>query len=214
MTEALQIPHVTEFREIDATGLLEAHAVLRPRFEETGLRLSLLPLLVKACTWALARHPSLNATFDAEASRITQHRSVHLGIATATDDGLMVPVLRDSDELSLRETAAGIERLVHLARTRTAAPQHLSGGTFTLTNFGSFGTWLGTPIIRPPEVAIAGFGRVEEKVIAVDGAPVVRPVLPIVVACDHRINDGAHLAGLVSDLAAALRQPLLLVDDL
>lgn len=214
MTEALRIPHVTEFREIDATALLEARALLRPRFEEAGLRLSILPFLVKACTWALARHPSLNARFDAENERITQYRSVHLGIATATDDGLIVPVLRHSDELSMRAIAAEIDRLADLARTRKASPEELGDGTFTLTNFGSFGTWLGTPIIRPPEVAIAGFGRVEQKVIPVDGAPAVRPVLPIVVAADHRINDGAHLGGLVSDIAAALSQPLLLLDGI
>lgn len=212
MTEALRIPHATEFREIDATALLEARAALRPRFEEAGLRLSILPFLVKACTWALARRPSLNARFDAENERITQYRAVHLGIATATDDGLIVPVLRNSDDMSLREIASHIDRLARLARTRTATSEELGDGTFTLTNFGSYGTWLGTPIIRPPEVAIAGFGRVEQKVIPVDGAPAVRPVLPIVVAADHRINDGAHLGGLVSDIGSALTQPLLLLD--
>jgi len=214
MTEALRIPHVTEFREIDATALLEARAALRPRFEEAELRLSILPFLVKACTWALARHPSLNARFDAENERITQHRAVHLGIATATKDGLIVPVLRNSEELSLREIASEIDRLARLARTRRASSEELGNGTFTLTNFGSYGTWLGTPIIRPPEVAIAGFGRVENKVLPVDGAPAVRPVLPIVAAADHRINDGAHLGGLVSDIASALTQPLLLLDSI
>ena len=137
----------------------------------------------------------------------------HLGIATSTDDGLIVPVLHDIDLLSLREIARDIDSLAEAARSRKATLAQLSGGTFTLTNFGSFGTWLGTPIIHPPEVAIAGFGRIAEKVLAIDGVPVVRPILPIVVAADHRINDGADLGALVTDIATVLQEPLLLLDE-
>lgn len=212
MTEALRIPHVTEFREIDATALLSARATLKPRFERDGLRLSVLPFLAKACAWALARNPSFNARFDPDTGRLTQYGAVHLGIATSTDDGLIVPVLHDIDQLSLREIARDIDSLAEATRARKATLAQLSGGTFTVTNFGSFGTWLGTPIIRPPEVAIAGFGRISEKVLAIDGTPAVRPVLPIVVAADHRINDGADLGALVTDIASVLQEPLLLLD--
>lgn len=213
MTEALRIPHVTEFREIDATAILAARATLKPHFERDGIRLSILPFLAKACAWALARNPSFNARFDADAGRLTQFDAVHLGIATSTDDGLIVPVLHDMDQLSLRQIAREIDPLAEAARTRKASLAQLSGGTFTLTNFGSFGTWLGTPIIHSPEVAIAGFGRIQDKVIAIDGSPAVRPVLPIVVAADHRINDGADLGALVSDIATVLLDPILLLDE-
>ncbi|MQA80051.1 MAG: 2-oxo acid dehydrogenase subunit E2 [Streptosporangiales bacterium] len=213
MTEALRIPHITEFREVDATALLAAREALRPRLERDGLRLTMLPLLVRVCAWALARHPSMNARFDAENERLTQCGSVGLGIATATDDGLIVPVLHDADRRSLRDTVSELDRLVEAARARTARPADLAAGSCTLSNFGSLGTWLGTPVIRPPEVAIIGFGRVTEKVVAVDGVPVVRPVLPVVAATDHRVNDGAHLAALVGDLAAVVEQPLLLLDE-
>ena len=213
MTEALRIPHVTEFREIDATAILAARATLKPHFERDGIRLSILPFLAKACAWALARNPSFNARFDADAGRLTQFEAVHLGIATSTDDGLIVPVLHDLDQLSLRQIAQEIDPLAEAARTRKASLAQLSGGTFTLTNFGSFGTWLGTPIIHSPEVAIAGFGRIQDKVIAIDGSPAVRPVLPIVVAVDHRINDGADLGALVSDIATVLLDPILLLDE-
>lgn len=211
MTEALTIPHVSEFREVDATQLLAARAALKPSFEARGARLSVFPLLLKAVMRALAIQPSMNATFDAASETLTTHAGVNLGVATATDDGLIVPVVRDADLLSLTELAQDVERLADRARTRTATPEELTGGSFTVTNFGSFGTWLGNPVIRPPEVGIAGFGRITDKVIAINGQPVVRPVLPIVVATDHRVNDGAHLAQFVNALADAVAQPLLLL---
>lgn len=211
MTEALTIPHVTEFREVDASNILAARAALRPAFEANGLRLSVFPLLLKAVIRALEIVPSMNATYEATAKTLTKHAGVHLGVATATDDGLIVPVVRDADLLNLTDLSQEVERLAGRARTRSATPEELTGGSFTVTNFGSFGAWLGNPVIRPPEVGIAGFGRITEKVIAVDGQAVVRPVLPIVVAADHRINDGAHLAGFVNALADAVAQPLLLL---
>lgn len=211
MTEALTIPHVTEFREVDASNILAARAALRPAFEANGLRLSVFPLLLKAVIRALEIVPSMNATYEATAETLTKHAGVHLGVATATDDGLIVPVVRDADLLNLTDLSQEVERLAGRARTRSATPEELTGGSFTVTNFGSFGAWLGNPVIRPPEVGIAGFGRITEKVIAVDGQALVRPVLPIVVATDHRINDGAHLAGFVNALADAVAQPLLLL---
>lgn len=211
MTQALTIPHVIEFREIDATGLLAAHTALRSTFEKQGLRFSLFPLLLKAAVRSLQAHPSMNATFDAERGTVTRHGTIHLGMATSTDDGLIVPVIRDADQLPLGALAATADRLADAARRRTANPQELSGGTCTVTNFGSFGTWLGTPIIRPPEVGIIGFGRITERVIPVDGAPAVRPVLPVVVATDHRVHDGSHLAAFMGTLTEALIEPILLL---
>jgi len=211
MSEALRIPHITEFKEIDATALMSLRSELAPEFEKSGIKFSVTPLLMRACVIALQNHPSFNARFDAEMSEIRQYDDINLGFATATDDGLIVPVMRKANDFTVSMLAEQTEQLAELAKTRKATPDQLGGGTFTITNFGSFGTWLGTPIIRPPEVAIAGFGRIAEKVIPVDGIPAVRMVLPIVVAADHRINDGAHLGAFVSDIAQLLLNPESLV---
>lgn len=211
MTLSLQVPHVLEFREIDASALLAAHQVLKAELGHDGLKLSVLPLLMAATIRALHRHPTFNATYDADREEVMQYGGVHLGMATATDDGLIVPVLHDADLLSIDGLSLAIDRAADRARRRQASPEELSGGSFTVTNFGSFGTWLGTPIIRRPEVGIAGFGRISEKVIAVDGAPAVRPVLPLVVAADHRINDGAHLGAFVGEITKTLSEPVLLL---
>lgn len=211
MTQALTIPHVIEFREVDATNLLAARAALRPSFVANGVKFSVLPLLLLAVMRGLEIQPSMNATYDAATETLTKYAGVHLGMATATDDGLIVPVIRDADLLDLTQLAQEAERLADRARTRTATPAELTGGSFTVTNFGSFGTWMGSPVIRPPEVGIAGFGRIAEKPVAVDGRVVIRPMLPIVVATDHRVNDGAHLAEFVNAIAEAVVQPLLLL---
>jgi len=211
MSEALRIPHITEFKEIDATALLALRSELAPQFEKAGTKLSVTPLLMRACILALKNHPTFNSRFDAEMGEIRQYEDINLGFATSTEDGLIVPVMRTANDFTVSKLASETDRLADLAKTRKATTDQLGGGTFTITNFGSFGTWLGTPIIRPPEVAIAGFGRIAEKVIPVDGQPAVRMVLPIVVAADHRINDGAHLGAFVSDIAQLLLNPETLV---
>ena len=205
-----QIPHVTEFREIDATQLVRAHRALRDRWPADRPRLTLLPLLAMACVAALRRHPALNASLDLQRETIRYHGPVHLGIATSSPEGLTVPVLRDADRMGLAEMSAGLAAAVDAARGRRARPEQLSGGTFTLTNFGTYGTWLGTPVINPPQAAIAGFGRVRDAVVAVDGRPVVRPTLPLAVSADHRIIDGDVLGAFVAEIAALITDPVLL----
>lgn len=213
MSQALTIPHILEFKEIDATALLALRSDLTKDFEAQGQKLSVTPFLMRACVLALAKHKTFNARFDSDAAEIAQFENVNLGFATATDDGLIVPVIQNAQNLSVKELAQETDNLAALAKSRKASLEQLSGGTFTLTNFGSFGTWLGTPIIHAPEVAIAGFGRITEKVLAVDGIPTVRMVLPIVVAADHRVNDGAHLGAFVSEIADLLLHPLSLLEN-
>jgi pyruvate dehydrogenase E2 component (dihydrolipoamide acetyltransferase) len=208
MTVAWQVPHITEFREVDATALLAVHARLRLSIADAGRKLTFLPFFLRACAAALRRHPRFNASLDLENSQIIEHGQVNIGVATASPDGLLVPVVRDADELSLLSLVQCIDNLTSAARTRTATREDLSGGTFTVTNFGSFGTWLGTPVIRPPEGAIAGFGRISDRVVAVDGQPAVRKTLPIVVAADHRLNDGADLAAFINEIAAYVSDPV------
>jgi pyruvate/2-oxoglutarate dehydrogenase complex dihydrolipoamide acyltransferase (E2) component len=203
MTQALAIPHILEFKEIDATALLAA----REQVNSAGHKLSVTPFLMKAVINALLLHPTFNARFNSEANEVAQFDAVHLGIATATPDGLIVPVLHNAQGRDVVDLGAQLDELAELAKTRKASPEQLTGGTFSLTNFGSFGTWLGTPVIRPPEVGIAGFGRIADKVIVVDGQPAVRKILPIVVAADHRVNDGAHLGAFAAEIAQQLLNP-------
>ncbi|MGH8906152.1 MAG: dihydrolipoamide acetyltransferase family protein [Egibacteraceae bacterium] len=210
MTQAWrEIPHITDFREVDAAELVRARARLRERL---GPQLTYLPLFVAAVAAALRRHPAMNASLDYAAQTITYHRRHHIGIATATGDGLIVPVLRDADRKTLAEIAAEASALAAAARSRgVVTPEQTSGGTFTVTNFGSYGGWLGTPMIRPPEAGIAGFGRIHDAVVAVDGVPAVRPLLPLVVAADHRLIDGDVLGRFATDLAELLADPVLLL---
>ena len=201
-----EIPHITEFREVDASTLVQARERLRSGFESQGIRLTYLPLLIKALASALTKHPRFNATLDLRRDRIVFNDSLNIGIAVGTEDGLLVPVLRDVQRLTLAEIARGIGELADAARKGTLLPAMVGGGTCTVSNFGSYGTWLGTPIIRAPEVAIVGFGRIRDAVIAVNGAPAVRPMLPIAVATDHRLNDGSHLAAFVDELERCCRE--------
>ena len=214
MTQAWrEIPHITDFREVDATELVRARARLRGWLECEGVRLTFLPLFVKAVVAALARHPALNASLDLAAGTITYHRRHHIGIATATEEGLIVPVLRDADRKSLAEIAREAATLAEAARARAVTPRQTAGGTFTITNPGSYGAGFGTLVIRPPEAAIAGFGRIHDAVVPVDGKPAVRPLLPLTVAADHRLIDGDALGGFTADLAELLSNPVLLLSS-
>lgn len=195
------IPHVAEFREIDATALVAARANARAR----GATLTYLPFFVLAVARALRANPNFNAALDLEREQIVQRSRCNIGIATALDDGLVVPVLGDADRLSLTEATAALDGLIGDARAHRPLPQE--NAAVTITNFGSYGTWLGTPIVRTGEASIVGFGRIRDAVIAVDGAPAVRPVLPIAVAADHRLNDGEALARYAAAIAEACGDP-------
>jgi pyruvate dehydrogenase E2 component (dihydrolipoamide acetyltransferase) len=194
----LEVPRIIDYREVDATALLEMRArlALRPT-----------PLIVRAAVVAAREHPYVNASIDLERETITLHRHYHVGIATAGPDGLTVPVIHDADDRSLDELAREIEALSQAARERRLTPQQLAGATLTVNNFGSLGTWLGTPIVRPPEVLNLGVGAIRDRVVAVDGQPVVRPTLVLSVAGDHRVLDGDTLAAYVTRVAALLEAP-------
>jgi pyruvate dehydrogenase E2 component (dihydrolipoamide acetyltransferase) len=209
-----EVPHIVEFRQIDATQLRQAKQVYRSRAEHEGGRLTFLAFFVKAVAMALARHPTFNARLDMAGEQIICSGHHNIGIATATDAGLIVPVLRNVEKLSIMEIALALESLIDRARRQVLSPSEMAEGSFTITNFGSYGTWLGTPIIRAPEVAIVGFGRIQQAVLAIDGAAVVRPVLPISAATDHRVHDGRHLAAFLDTLTEVLSDPVkFLADD-
>jgi pyruvate dehydrogenase E2 component (dihydrolipoamide acetyltransferase) len=207
------VPHIVEFRQIDATQLQRAKEVHRSRAEQKGSRLTFLPFFVKAAATGLARHPSFNARLDMDREEIIQSRHCNIGIAIATDDGLTVPVLRNVEGLSIWDIALALDKVIDRARRQVLSPSDLAGGSFTITNFGTYGTWLGTPIIHSPEVAIVGFGRIQHAVLAIDGAPAVRPVLPISAATDHRVHDGSHLAAFLDTITELLSNPLMFFTD-
>jgi pyruvate dehydrogenase E2 component (dihydrolipoamide acetyltransferase) len=220
LTRAWQeVPRIVDYREVDATALVGARTSLRQRALDRGdealaKALTPTPLVVRAAVIAAQQHPYVNASIDLEREEITLHRHYNVGIATAGPDGLTVPVVHDADRRSLAEIALEIAELANAARERRLRPDQLAGATLTVNNFGSLGTWMGTPIVRPPEVVNIGVGAIREQVVAVEGAPVVRPTLVLSTAGDHRVLDGDTLAAFVNDVAHLLENPVLLFEDL
>jgi pyruvate dehydrogenase E2 component (dihydrolipoamide acetyltransferase) len=220
LTRAWQeVPRIVDYREVDATALVRARASLRQRALDRGdealaTALTPTPLVVRAAVIAAQEHPYVNASIDLEREEITLHRHYNVGIATAGPDGLTVPVVHDADRRSLADIALEIAELARAARERRLRPEQLAGATLTVNNFGSLGTWMGTPIVRPPEVVNVGVGAIREQVVAVEGAPVVRPTLVLSTAGDHRVLDGDTLAAFVTSVAVLLEDPVLLFEDL
>jgi pyruvate dehydrogenase E2 component (dihydrolipoamide acetyltransferase) len=220
LTRAWQeIPHVIDYREVDATNLIRFRQVLKQRASERGdtalaRAMTPTPLIIRAAAKALRENPYVNSSIDLERGEITLHEQVNIGVATATPDGLMVPVLHDADRKSISEIAVEVAELVADARERRLAPGQLAGGTFTVNNYGGLGIWLGTPIIRPPEVANLGVGAIRDQVVPVDGVPAVRPILVLAVSGDHRVLDADNLAAFVTQVVGLLEEPLLLLEDL
>ncbi|MFN8498582.1 MAG: dihydrolipoamide acetyltransferase family protein [Anaerolineae bacterium] len=214
MEIAWRVPHVTSFEEVDATRLVALKAALAPEAERRGLRLSYTPIFVKVVVQALKENPYFNATLDMEKGEILLRRYYHIGVAAAIPEGLVVPVVRHADRLSLFQVAAEVNRLAEGARARRLSVPELSGSTFSITNFGSFGGQQGTPIINPPEVAILGVGRIEPKAVVVDGRIEARPMLPLALSFDHRLIDGAAGAAFLGRVRALLAHPETLMLDM
>jgi pyruvate dehydrogenase E2 component (dihydrolipoamide acetyltransferase) len=207
-----EIPHITAMDELDATALLDA----RRRLAETavGSDITLAVLFVAAVARGLRRHPLMNASVDMAAGEILVHDGCHVGLAVATDAGLLVPVVRDADRRPLLDLAAEIRRLTGAARQGRADLADLRGGTFTVTNYGSLGGRFATPLIRPPEVGIMGFGAIRPRPFVVDGAVAARPTLPYCCSADHRLVDGDLLTAFSEDVAGLLADPVRLLAEL
>ncbi|MEU7716026.1 dihydrolipoamide acetyltransferase family protein [Micromonospora chalcea] len=204
-----EIPEVTIWVDVDATGLLETRAAINAATPETPV--SILALLARICLSGLRKFPQLNAHVDTEGQRIIQSGGVHLGIAAQTDRGLVVPVLRDAQRLTTRELAAALAETTAAARAGTLPPAQLTGGTFTLNNYGVFGVDGSTPIINHPEAALLGVGRIVDKPWVVDGQLAVRKVTQISLTFDHRVCDGGVAGGFLRHVADCVEQPALLV---
>ncbi|MFF0251770.1 dihydrolipoamide acetyltransferase family protein [Micromonospora zamorensis] len=204
-----EIPEVTIWVDVDATGLLETRAAINAATPDAPV--SILALLARICLSGLRRFPQLNARVDTEAQRIVQSAGVHLGIAAQTDRGLLVPVLRDAQRLTTAELAAELAATTAAARAGSLPPARLTGGTFTLNNYGVFGVDGSTPIINHPEAALLGVGRIVDKPWVVDGQLAVRKVTQLSLTFDHRVCDGGVAGGFLRHVADCVERPALLI---
>jgi 2-oxoisovalerate dehydrogenase E2 component (dihydrolipoyl transacylase) len=211
-----EIPDATCWVDADATGLLAARDALNA--DPAQPRIGLLPLLARVCSAALARYPELNSTVvtgpDGSPTGIRRNPAVHLGFAAQTERGLVVPVVRDAQRLSTEQLAAEMARLVTAARAGRLSPAELTGGTFTLNNYGVFGVDGSTPIINHPEAAMLGVGRITAKPWVVGGELAVRQVVQLSLSFDHRVCDGATAGGLLRLVADAVESPTTLLRHL
>jgi pyruvate dehydrogenase E2 component (dihydrolipoamide acetyltransferase) len=201
------IPHVTHFDRADITDL---DALIRRNLEparQRGVTLTLTSFLLKAAAITLAAHPQFNASLDAAAGTLIAKRYYHLGVAVATDRGLIVPVIRDVDKKPVLELARELAALAQRVREGKAALDDLRGGTFTITNIGALGGTGAIPIINYPEAAILGVARGREEAVVRDGAIVARLLLPFTLTFDHRVADGADGARFAADIVRLLEHP-------
>ena len=206
------IPHFTYVEEIDVTALEDLRAQLNAGRGERP-KLTMLPLLIVAICKALPDFPMLNARYDDEAGVVTRHGSVHLGLATQTDAGLMVPVVRDAQDRNIWQLASEIRRLAEAARSGKATSEELSGSTLTLTSLGPLGGVATTPVINRPEVAIIGPNRVIERPVFRGKEIVAAKLMNLSISCDHRVVDGWDAASFVQAVRKLLEAPAFLFVD-
>jgi pyruvate dehydrogenase E2 component (dihydrolipoyllysine-residue acetyltransferase) len=204
---ARTIAHVTGFHEVDAGGFIELATRLRRAAEEKGRRFPFDALLVRAAAIALRQHPIFNSSLDETAGEMVFHDDVNIGVATATREGLIVPVVKKADTFDLDALAAEVDRVASAARDGKTALADLQGGTFTISNTGAWRGGFGTSLIRPPEVALVAFGRVEERAVVRDGHVVARAVMPMSVTFDHRVIDGEQGLSFALTLRELIEQP-------
>ena len=191
-------------------GCIPSKALIAAAAQEQGVKVTFLPFLVKAAVAALKKHPWLNASLDEARSEIRLRRQYHIGIASATEQGLVVPVVKSADKLSLLELAREIERLAVASRAGRARPEELTGSTFTITSLGAKGGLLATPVINYPEVAILGVHRIRQVPVVRDGQVVIRDVMNVSLSSDHRVVDGHVAAAFTYALIGYLEDPNLL----
>jgi 2-oxoisovalerate dehydrogenase E2 component (dihydrolipoyl transacylase) len=205
-----RIPHFTLVEEFDVTALEETRAMMNAD-RGSHPKLTLLPFLITAISKAVAEWPMLNATYDDDANVITRSGAVHMGMATQTPNGLMVPVIRNAEGLSVWQIASEILRLSDAARTGKAARDELIGSTITISSLGPMGGVTSTPVINRPEVAILAVNKVEEKLVPINGDIEIRKRMNLSLSCDHRVVDGWDAASFMQTLKGYIENPLRLL---
>ncbi len=203
----LTVPHVTQFEEADVTELEDFRAAQQKEADKRGIKLSPLPFIVKACARALEEFPQFNVSLHSSGTKLIQKKYIHIGVAVATAEGLMVPVIRDADKKSVWDIAAEIVELSELAKGRKLTKEHMSGGCFTVSSLGNIGGVGFTPIVNSPEVGILGVSKTTVKPVWMDGEFKPRKMLPFSLSYDHRAVNGVdggmfcqYLNGLLSDI--------------
>ena len=204
-------PHVTAMDEADVTELWKIREKEKKASEKKGIKLTILPFIIKAVIAGLGEHPYLNASLDDENEEIILKKYFNIGLATDTPEGLMVPVVKNAKDKSILNLAQELTQLSEKAKNRTIDLADLKGGTFTITNYGAVRGIFGTPIINYPEVAILGIGRMKETPIAKNGKIIVRKILPLALSFDHRVVDGAEAARFLNTVISHLEDPDLIL---
>jgi len=211
---ASRIPHFSYVDEVDVTAVEDLRATLNTESAGQRPKLTLLPFLMRAIVIAVRDHPHLNATFDDEAGILTTYAALHIGVATQTPNGLMVPVVRDVASLDLWQIATEVARVAELARAGSATRDELSGSTITVTSLGALGGLVTTPIINHPEVAIVGVNKIQTRPVWNGQAFVPRTMMNLSSSFDHRVVDGSEAATFIQRIKVLLEQPeSLLVDS-
>jgi len=208
---AFTAPHVTEFLSVDVTPMMKLRERLRERRDWAGVKLSPLTFAARAVCLAARRTPEVNCTWDEGAGEVIFKQYVHLGIAAATARGLIVPVIRDADQLDLRALAESLASLTETARSGRTPPADMAGGTITITNVGVLGVDTGTPIINPGQSAILALGSVKDAPWVVGGKLKVRKVCQLALSFDHRVVDGEKGSQFLADVGALLADPALAI---
>ena len=200
------VPHFYLMREVSAQGLLDLRARVAPAVERRiGVKPTFTDLLVKLVAAALREHPRLNASWVE--GGIRTNREINVGIATAIEAGLIVPVIQHADQLTIGEIAAQRNDRVARANDNKLRPSDIAGGTFTITHLGMYNVDVFNAIVNPPQAAILAVGRIADRVVPVNGEPVVRPMMIVSLSCDHRVVDGARAAKFLDDLANLIEEP-------
>jgi 2-oxoglutarate dehydrogenase E2 component (dihydrolipoamide succinyltransferase) len=201
---------LTTFNEVDMSALMEIRKQYKEKFKEKyGVNIGYMSFFTKAVTEALALFPAVNAQIDGD--EIIYHKYADIGVAVSTPKGLMVPVLRNAEEMSLADIEKGIAALATKARDGKITVDELSGGTFTITNGGVFGSMMSTPIINPPQVAILGMHNIIERPVAINGKVEIRPMMYLALSYDHRIIDGRESVGFLVKVKEMLENPVKLL---
>lgn len=210
MFTAVQVTHMDE---VDVTDLVKLREKEKVALEKKGVKLTYLPFVAKAIVAALKNHPLLNASIDDTTQEVVVKKYYHMGIAVDTEDGLIVPVVRDVDKKTIIELAREMMDLAARTRERKVSPDELKGSTFTITNIGTIGGVFATPVLNWPEVGILGLGKIQEKPVVRDGKIVIRNIMSVSLTFDHRIVDGAQAVRFCNEVLQHLEDPdLFLVD--
>lgn len=203
--------HMTVFDEIEVSELIRIRAKYKAGLANEGVKLSYLPFVIKAVAVALRHHKALNAQMDMDNNRVIYKRYYNIGIAVDTEDGLVVPVIKNADQLSIKEIAARLNEISEKARTRKLTMDDMKDGTFTITNYGSIGGQFAVPVINYPQVGILGVGRMIEKPVIKDDQIQKGTILPLSLSVDHRIVDGGEVTRFLNRVMGYLEDPVSLV---